>query len=121
MLNLMRLCYVSMPGVRYNELRFPRDMADSPPTTIDSQSERAPAPGAGVQGRAAGTFPRGCGIATSNFFGGQIISLGRDLDADGRAGVAHLPDDWVRCAAWFIRICRPISNFSALAAGGTRG
>src|SRR5580704_8856005 len=66
-------------------------------------------------------FPRAAASQLQTFFQRANYFPGRDLDADGRAGVAHLSDDWVRCAAWFIRICRPISNFSALAAGGTRG
>src|SRR6202162_2607784 len=50
-------------------------MADSPPTTIDSQSARAPAPGAAGQGRAAGTFRALRHRNFQLFFSGQIISL----------------------------------------------
>jgi MFS family permease len=52
-----------------------RDMADSPPTTVDVASAMTPAPGAGGQGRAAGTFRALRHRNFQLFFSGQIISL----------------------------------------------
>jgi MFS family permease len=50
-------------------------MADSSPTTVDTQSATAAAPGAAGQGRAAGTFRALKHRNFQLFFGGQIISL----------------------------------------------
>jgi MFS family permease len=50
-------------------------MADSSPTTVDTQSATAAAPGAAGQGRAAGTFRALKHRNFQLFFSGQIISL----------------------------------------------
>jgi MFS family permease len=50
-------------------------MADSSPTTVDTQSATAAAPGSAGQGRAAGTFRALKHRNFQLFFGGQIISL----------------------------------------------
>jgi len=69
------LCFMPMPVVRYNYDVASRDMADSPPTTVDVPSTTAPAPGPAGQGRAAGMFRALKHRNFQLFFGGQIISL----------------------------------------------